>query len=230
MRKMSIALVCILTVAMGSAAADMVIEFENHGLAHDTPLVVGENSYVGGQLEYGYDINGPARWNVEDQEGIYFGSAWGDPGTSEHAMLWSTGGSYTFDGMDGDDLAIRLNRQGSLSIGDNWRGLIENAGTVYVSATLAANPGLFDELAYTKDDLAATTWSEFNLATASLVSDGATTTLADMDDITGMGLAISPSGGNIYVNTFEAYAVPEPASMGLLAVGGLAVLRRRRRK
>jgi hypothetical protein len=234
MKKFAI-LMCVVVCMAGQAAwADMakIIDFDQHGMVHGVDLSTGVNSYVGGELTY-YGVNGTLMWHDEDgQIGMYYGSAWGGNSVHQHSVLWPTGGSYTLDGIDGAEVVVQVNGGSdpdNVAIYDNLCLIVENDGTMYRSSVLAANPGLFVILPFTKDELAAATWQEFDIETALVVDGGSTASIEDFDDLTGMGVTVSPSGGNVFINNFEAWAVPEPATMSLLALGGLAGLIRRRR-
>ncbi|MFP4054539.1 MAG: PEP-CTERM sorting domain-containing protein [Phycisphaerae bacterium] len=235
MKKFAIILCVVVCLAGQTAWADMVkiIDFTEHGMEHAVDLSVGVNSYVGGELTY-YGVNGTLMWHDEDDlTGMYYGSAWGGNSVHQHSVLWPTGGSYTLDGIDGAEVVVQINGGSDpddLGIYDDLCLIVENDGTVYRSSVLAADPGLWDILAFTKDDLAAATWQEFDMLTASMVDGGSTASVEDFDDLTGMGVTVSPSSGNVFINNFDAWAVPEPATMSLLALGALAGMVRRRRR
>jgi len=176
-----------------------------------------------------YDgAGGPMIWWVETG---HSGMLIDGDSSATAGIYWVPGGSYSFDGMADDDVLFRFNLEddvnGDVAIYDNVAALVMNDGILYRSAIIEADPGLQDFIVATKADLAGT-WSEYDIATGTLVGGGATIDLADMDDITAFGGSFAASKGNLYIASFEA--VPEPATMSLLAMGGLAALIRRRRK
>jgi hypothetical protein len=147
-------------------------------------------------------------------------------------IYWTPGGTYSFDGLADTDVLFRFNLEdeinGNLAIYDNVAALAMNNGVLYRSPILAGDPGIWDHLVATKADLAAETWKQYDISTGALVDGGAEIALDDLDDITAFGGSFAPSSGNIYISSFEA--VPEPATMSVLAIGGLAALVRRRKK
>lgn len=136
----------------------------------------------------------------------------GDPGTAYNVTL--TGEGWT-------DIAIGAYNSGGLSAGDQWEIAIHNpdAYQTYIQLFLQV-----DGWVYTIDSDSAEGW----------VAAGATSTLvfdidAGITNIDAVGIKIGtdswterPSG-----STFDVNIVPDPATMILLGLGGLAVRRRR---
>jgi hypothetical protein len=228
-------IVCLMVVCgLASAAmgAPVVSWTGTHDNTEGTALTKGAlNGYTdeNGPQQMFYDgANGPLTWWVEPG---HMGVRVDGDSSATVGIYWTPGGTYSFDGLADTDVLFRFNLEddinGNVAIYDNVAALVMNSGTLYRSPIIAADPGLTDYLVATKADLDET-WKEYDISTGALVDGGAEIALDDLDDITAFGGSFAPSSGNIYISSFEA--VPEPATMSVLAMGGLAALIRRRRK
>ena len=231
--KRIICLLVVCSLASMAMGAPVVSWTGTHDNTEGTPLTKGAlNGYTdeNGPQQMFYDgAGGPMTWWVEPG---HSGMRIDDDSSATAGIYWVPGGSYSFDGMADEEVLFRFNLDdeinGGVAIYDKVAALVINGGILYRSEIIVEDPAsVTDNIVATKADLAGT-WSEYDIATGTLVDGGATIDLADMDDITAFGGSFTASKGNLYIASFEA--VPEPATMSLLAMGGLAALIRRRRK
>ena len=154
-------------------------------------------------------------------------------GTSDQNKEWIAAGfeaggqpidSFTGDGLG--SLLLRRNGNASIYIGSGTAG-----GSAYEDPTpYVADDGVITvvtTLDATDADSANWTIAWSATGNAGTVSqDAATAASGDYGDIAYLGFSHSKCDGTLGSMTFEL--IPEPATMGLLATGALAMLRRRR--
>jgi len=148
---------------------------------------------------------------------------------------------YNIDGTLVNDFSWY---SGSMYSGDSQRVIVQIGGNWYASTTSQTpvnpvnNGSSFGSTA-TQSTLtfstAAANWETLNFSAGSDLTLGSVlSSPLPSGSITGFGLYIqiaNQSAGNekSYFDTFELDSVPEPASGGLMCVGGLCLLARRRR-
>jgi hypothetical protein len=147
---------------------------------------------------------------------------------------------YTIDGSLVGDFSWY---SASMYSGDSQRVAVQIGGNWYASTSpvtppVASSGGVFYNHA-TQSTLqfstAAANWESLNFTPGSDLTLGSVlSSPLPSGSITGFGLYIqiaNQSAGNekSYFDTFELDSVPEPASGGLMCVGGLCLLARRRR-
>jgi len=151
-------------------------------------------------------------------------------------VVWMKG-----DFLNGADAVTNLTLDSDCTLEiDIWvdtstthRIVVKNGSQYYVSNTTGTAKGLL-----TISDPTTETWATFNPANTDyrLNDVGSTFTTRTFDDVQALGFYVTagPSTGQIEPESFIRNAefevvVPEPTTLGLLAIGGVALLRRRRR-
>lgn len=133
--------------------------------------------------------------------------------------------TISFSEQSGSDVIFQVN-QGANSDSQKTFLWIRNDSTWYRSPTSFFNNGL---KVYTYDAFAGT-FDEYSGFDGSSVNDS-NLGLDAFDNVTGIGITTRNDGGpNDYTNLIvNATAIPEPASLMLLGLGGLCLLGGRRR-
>ncbi len=184
----------------------------------------------------GIALNESATWDTRDSNPINIryqttGSGpdgvanSGDDGGNMHLAIFFETESVSLDASS--SLFVDFARTQSTT-----RWLVRNGSTFYVSQSTLGGDTTLDDAAGLLSEM----WAEIDLAAgADFDQDTATysTSTAALTDLTAFGLHVDKDDITstrhwLEVRQFTVDAVPEPATMSLLALGGLAVLRRRR--
>jgi hypothetical protein len=232
-------IICLLVVCSlaSMAQADLVVDFGADYVSGGNQTLTADGTTlndIGGPSGQFYLAASSTPFVCEDLEGDFPYDSITGPEKTDHtaAVWWAPGGSWTYDTMGADDVLFTLGNY-IMSI-DKVYFFVKNGDNYYRSpladpdARINVDPA--DPKEYTRDMLDDSAWVEFDPTIMADVAGGLTSSIDDLDDITEFGMFYEDSSGNSFIDGFEAYAVPEPATMSLLAMGGLAALIRRRRK
>lgn len=198
------------------------------------------------------DYNGPAFKIVWEGIALNEGASWDSRDSNPISIRFQTNGS-DIDGIAGKDGAgnfhlavifetesVSLDASSSLLLdvarlegGVTARWLVRDGSTFYVSQSTVSGDTTFDNAAGLLTEM----WAEIDLAAgADFDQDAASysTPTSALTDLTAFGLhvdkdALTSARHWVDIRKFQVDAVPEPATMSLLGLGGLAVLRRRRK-
>jgi len=132
--------------------------------------------------------------------------------------------SQTVGFSAGDSLSVNFAAIGATT--RDFRFVVNQGGTYYVSNVnkTDATAGVFSI------DPAAVSWR--TISTDGNYTIGGTASMITLDDVKAVGLYINASRTgnqtNIQFNDFQASVIPEPATIGMLGLGGLVALMLRR--
>ena len=203
------------------------------------PSVVGWQSHVGVGAQDTSVSSGGGDFNdwgiTDDTDGYAANTQRDDTADASISILWTEETLFR-TGQEIETISFYLRNSDdnapfhvAVEIGSNW----------YVSGT-----------SYTQDDsknwtqqvfnwtTAASSWNDLNFIPGNeTATPGGTLSIGSplgsdlpSGDVTAFGLVLNGNEDNtVRVDTFEVTAIPEPATMSLLAIGGLGVLLKRKR-
>lgn len=199
-------------------------------------------TYYGGASAQ--NVGGITVWRVLNGaspvlDALNFGATLNNSETATGVFLWKQAdflnglntGNITLDSSNA--FSASLNVSGSSTTG-TARWLVQSAGSYYLSASFALTT---TATSYSRGNPTSTQWYNYDPVT-SMTTVGSEWPIPTFSNITAVGVWIeskyvggtsATSEGRIY--DFTAAAIPEPGTMGLLALGGIFVsfmVRRRR--
>lgn len=198
-----------------------IVNYNGSNQLHLQTLVPSQGSRTGSGVRFSFD---PLTIADYTQVTVQMDLTLPVPGTQRHNMYWDFDGvANKFDQTINDGGNTRMIRDGAqINIG---------GGATPSTETVLTLKWVFDNVAGTVDTFFGATQFDNGLAKTlgAAINPGtpaATFSEFSFDLVKDWWQA--PFGYEVYVDNFRVSAVPEPATLGLIGLGALLVLRRRR--